>query len=195
MADTHKQNARAGMGKAGAGRCQACVHEGHAQVGASLQNVPPLQTFASQVFNVFELRTLVVSVSVGQRRPLLKDGAHKQGTDTCSQRAFSMSALSTSLLCCRFCFWKHAQCAEQSTRRWIVCGSPGVLPCSTGWQLLCVKPLPVTQLLDHHLFPQICLNASCLPGALPCRASEGSWISRQWHYKRCRLHRVHQSRH
>jgi len=76
MANTHKQNACAGMGKAGAGRCQACAHEGHAQVGVSLQHVPPLQTFASEVFEVFELRTLLVSASAGQRRPLLKDGAH-----------------------------------------------------------------------------------------------------------------------
>jgi len=100
---------------------------------------------------------LLVSVSAGH----LKDCAHKQGTDTCTQRAFLTLALSTSLLCCRFCLWKHAQCTEHSTRRWIVCGSPGVLPCSTCWQPLRVKPLPVTQLLDHRLFPQICSNASC----------------------------------
>ena len=29
-------------------------------------------------------------------------------------------------------FVEHAQCTEQSTRRGIVCGSPGVLPCTTG---------------------------------------------------------------
>jgi len=34
MANTRKQNALAGMGKARAGRCQACAHEGHAQAGA-----------------------------------------------------------------------------------------------------------------------------------------------------------------
>jgi len=79
----------------------------------------------------------------------------KQGTDTCTQRARFTSALSTSRLCCRFCLWKHTQCTEQSTRRWIVCASPGVLPCSTGWQPLRVKPL------DHHRFPQICLKTSC----------------------------------
>ena len=37
-------------------------------------------------------------------------------------------------LCCRLCLWKHVQCTEQSMRGWIVCGSPGVLPFSTGWQ-------------------------------------------------------------
>jgi len=44
MANTRKQNAHAGMGKAGAGRCRACAHEGHAQVGVSLQNALPLRT-------------------------------------------------------------------------------------------------------------------------------------------------------
>jgi len=34
MVATRKHNARAGMGKARAGRCRACAHEGHAQVGA-----------------------------------------------------------------------------------------------------------------------------------------------------------------
>jgi len=32
-ANARKQNVRAGMGKARAGRCRACAHEGHAQVG------------------------------------------------------------------------------------------------------------------------------------------------------------------
>jgi len=32
MANMRKQNVRAGMGKALAGRCFACAHEGHAQV-------------------------------------------------------------------------------------------------------------------------------------------------------------------
>ena len=34
MANTHKHITRADMGKAHAGRCRACAHEGHAQVGA-----------------------------------------------------------------------------------------------------------------------------------------------------------------
>jgi len=37
------------------------------------------------------------------------------------------------------------------------------LHCSTGWQLLRVSPLPVTQLVDYCRFPQICSNASCFP--------------------------------
>jgi len=32
MENTHKQSPRAGMGKARAGRCQACQHEGHAHL-------------------------------------------------------------------------------------------------------------------------------------------------------------------
>jgi len=40
----------------------------------------------------------------------------------------------------------HIVRTEQSMRGWIVCGSPWVLLCSTGWQ-----PLPVTQFLDHCL--------------------------------------------
>jgi len=34
MTNTRKQNAHAGMVKARAGRCRACAHEGHTQVGA-----------------------------------------------------------------------------------------------------------------------------------------------------------------
>jgi len=43
----------------------------------------------------------------------------------------------------------HIVRTQESMCGWIVCGSPGVLPCSTGWQPLRVSPLPVTQLLDH----------------------------------------------
>ena len=43
----------------------------------------------------------------------------------------------------------HIVRTEQSMRGWIVRGSPGVLPCRTGWQPLCVIPLPATQSLDH----------------------------------------------
>jgi len=43
----------------------------------------------------------------------------------------------------------HIARTEQSMRGWIVRGSPRVLPCSTGWQPLCVIPLPATQWFDH----------------------------------------------
>ena len=40
----------------------------------------------------------------------------------------------------------HIVRTQQSMRGWIVCVSPGLLLCSTGWQVL-----TVTQVLDHSL--------------------------------------------
>jgi len=56
----------------------------------------------------------------------------------------------------------HIVRTEQSMRRWIVCGSLGVLLCSTGWQPLCVILLTVFSCLATvRPYPQICSNASC----------------------------------
>jgi len=105
-----------------------------------------------------------------------KHGKHAQtersrrhGQGTCRQ------LLCRRRLCCRLCLWKHAQCSEQSTCRWIVCGSPGLLPCSTGWQPLRVRCLSLSCLttVACHRYAR---TRPVLPWALPCGASEGSCL-------------------
>jgi len=49
----------------------------------------------------------------------------------------------------------HIVCTEQSMRGWIVCGSPGVLLCSTG---CCLSLICLTTVC---CCPQICSIASC----------------------------------
>jgi len=103
-------------------------------------------------------------------------------------------------------FVEHAQCAEQSMCRGIVCRSPGVLPCIRCvsvshpslsclttivahhvlvWRshccvLLCIdaRCLSLSCLTPVRHFRQMCSNTSCpvLSSALPCGASEGSFF-------------------
>jgi len=114
MANTRKQHALAGMGKARAGRCRACAHEGHVQVGA----------WRAQARERYAHTQGFVHVGLWRRRFVLQ-----------------------------VVFVEHTQCTEQSTRRGIVCGSPGVLPCSTGLPPLRVSSPPVAQLLHHRARP------------------------------------------
>ena len=96
-----------------------------------------------------------------RRKGTRRFGVCMQGTDMRTQKVFSTSTLSTSIVL-QVVFVVET-CTEQTTRVWIVCGSPGVSwSCSTGWKLLRVSPLPVNQLLVHRSFPQICSNASCI---------------------------------
>jgi len=53
----------------------------------------------------------------------------------------------------------------------IVCGSPSLLLCSTGWQSGRVSPLPRTQLLDHCRSPQMCSSTVSLGTVLRHRVS------------------------
>ena len=61
---------------------------------------------------------------------------HSRGIDIGHAQAYMYSCRSAM----------HIVRTEQSMHGWIVCGSPGVLLCSTGWHW---QLLPDTQLLDH----------------------------------------------
>ena len=108
----------------------------------------------------------------------LRAAARKPGKDTRTK------GLCRHQLCCRLCLCKRAQCPEQGTRRGIVCGSPRILPCRTGWHPLTVSPLPVAQLLDKCCrFQQICSNKALFirhcQTALPARCrSPHLWMVR-----------------
>jgi len=114
MANTRKQNALAGMSEAGAGRCWACAHEGHVQLGA-------------------------------WRAQAKRRYAHTKG--------FVYNGIWRCRCVLQVVFVEHAQCAEHSTSRRIVCRSSRVLLCSTGLQPLRVSPSPVNQLLRHSARP------------------------------------------
>jgi len=70
----------------------------------------------------------------------------------------------------------HIVRTEQNVRGWIVCGSPGVLFCSTG------RRLSLSCLTTVRRCPQIFSNASCFALGTDLRGIRSNVFSWQWPY-------------